>query len=131
MSQSLFLLSIGLSGHVDPFDRMVSIFCHVGCLLKIGARMGTGLNSDPYKSGDPSWASMAFCKSPPNLRVRKRKFFSAASAVRSNSNIGFEGWRHGVAIVCRKIEIRPGGQTFVLSVSLCRGVLPEWRSSEW
>ena len=93
--------------------------------------MCTGLNSDPYHSGDPCWASMAFCKPPPNLLVRIRKFFLAAWTERSNLNIGFEGWRHGIFIVCRRIEIRLRGQTFVLSFLFCRGVLPEWQSSEW
>ena len=135
MLRSLLLLSIGSRGHVDLCDRMDFIFCHVGCPLKIGARMCTGLNLDLYDRGDPSWASRAFCKSPSNLRVRTRKFFLAALTERSNSNIGFKGWRHGVAIVCCRIEMRLRGQTIVLSFLFHCRVLPKWRlcsfTPEW
>ena len=65
-----------------------------------------GLNLEPYDSGNPLWAWRARCRFPPNLCVSKVKFFSAALTDRLNSNSGFKGCGHGVAILFCSVEMR-------------------------
>ena len=70
MSKSWLCSSMGESGHVEPSVSKVIILSQVGWFSKIGAKIETGLNSEPYWSGDPFWAWRAWCRSPPNLCMR-------------------------------------------------------------
>jgi hypothetical protein len=54
--------------------RTCFIQLQLGWFLKIKLSVLIGLNSDPYPRGELLWASRAFDRSPPNLRVRRMKF---------------------------------------------------------
>jgi hypothetical protein len=107
----------------------------LGWFLKINSSVSIGLNSDPQPRGKSLWASRAFDRSPPNLRVRRLKFLFAAAKENLKAKIGFDGWRHGIAAICWRIVMRSEGQTelgvapevfrgggFALGVGLSHGV---------
>ncbi len=102
---------MGVSGHCNPWSRIFNIWGQRQWWPSNGSRISVFLNSEPYSTGDPACASIAFLRL--NLWLfRTMKFFSAASVIISKQNKGFLGQG-----LCHPMI------SFMISNMLCRNVI--------
>lgn len=115
-----------LRGKEAPWDSMLAVSGQSGWSLKIGAIMGTVLNSDPNLNGELLWASSALAKS--RLKVPSMSMFLRAAALDMAkrtmvgpycsgrklgllyevSFLGFWNLGSGLIILCGRAEIDRG-----------------------